>query len=304
MARQAVRQGFMSYAVLLRLGTMSIVWLLLLVWFLNAYRMGCLLAFGAFALLFAALVIAGTERSLFHRRAMFEECLTQEGRLFSLLYSRVLLVIGAIISAAGLTLVLLSGALLFEPRQWSLLFADLLLLTLLIPRLVNAIGAEVRPQYRYAVARQGAMWVSLALLWGEAALVLAFTPPQDFSGMRWQEVVSYEVAPPDVLCPLMQALAEGYAVGQGLAIWSVQNAGRALNDPTQAVMVWVGFTALIGFPYLIALAYSRALIGVLGRPWQFWGALAGDFDGGAAELDGPADASAAEAVERRSDAGL
>jgi hypothetical protein len=231
-----------------------------------------------FALLFGTMVVAGIERALFHRRTMFEECLSQEGKLFNMLYSRVLLTINAALAAAGLALVLMSGALMFEPRQWSLLFADLLLLTLLVPRLVNAIGEEVRPQYRYAVARQGALVVSLALLWAEAALVLIISPPHDFSGMRWQEVVSFEVANPDVRCGLLHAFAQVYAVGQALAIWAVQNLSRALNDPTQSVMLWVGFAALVGFPYLIALAYSRALIGVLGRPWVFWGALAGDRD--------------------------
>lgn len=280
------RQRLINYAVVIRLLTMTIVWMILLVWSLNAYRLNCWFAALIFLPLFGALLIAGTERALFHRRAMFEECLTQEGRLFNLLYNRVVLTGNAAVAAAGLALVLMAGSLLFEPRQWSLLFADLLLLTLLIPRLVNAIGEEVRPKYRYAVARQGALVVSLALLWSEAALVLAVTPPHDFSGLRWQEVVSFEVAHPEVQCRLMRAFGEVYAVGQALAIWSVQNAARAINDPTQSVMLWVGFAVLVGFPYLLALAYSRALIGVLGRPWVFWGAMAGDFDGRAGEPAG------------------
>lgn len=288
------RQGLMNYAVLVRLLTMSIIWMVLLVWSLNAYRLNCWFAVLIFLVLFGTMLIAGSERALFHRRAMFEECLTREGQLFNLLYSRVLLTGKAALAAMGLALVLMAGAPLFEPRQWSLLFADLLLLTLLIPRLVNAIGAEVRPQYRYAVARQGALVVSLALLWSEAALVLAVTPPHDFSGLRWQEVMSFEVAHPEVHCALMRGFAEVYAGGQVLAIWSVQNALRAVHDPTQSVMLWVGFAALVGFPYLIALAYSRALIGVLGRPWVFWGALAGDFDGRASEPGQPAVPEAGE----------
>jgi hypothetical protein len=51
----------------------------------------------------------------------------------------------------------------------------------------------------------------------------------------------------------------------------MQNGARVANDPTQSVMLWVGWGSLLGFTFLTALAYSRALIGVMGRPWEMWG---------------------------------
>jgi hypothetical protein len=148
------------------------------------------------------------------------------------------------------------------------LFIDLLMLSLLIPRLTAVMGDHVRQRYRYAIARRWAMMLSILLLWGEAVVVLMFSPPEDYFGMRWQEVVTYGVAQPDVLCPLVQSASEVYTVGQALAIWAVQNAARVSNDPTQVIMVWVGYAVLVGFSWLVALAYSRALVGVMARPWE------------------------------------
>lgn len=290
------RPKLISYAVLVRLLTMSIVWLLLLVWFLNAYRAPCRGALVVFVLLAAILLVAGTERSYFHRRALFNECLRSEGRLFAIFHNRILLTARETLYSGVLALLLMTAALLFEPRQWSLLFADLLLLTLLIPRLARAMGNEVRDEYRYAMARQWAMWISVLLLWSEAVLVLVFSPAQDFVGMRWQEVVTFGVAVPEVHCPPMHAAAEIYAAGQALAMWAVQNASRVSHDPTQAVMVWVGLVTLFGFTFLVALAYSRALIGVMGRPWEMWQSFSGSHGQAAASAPAPAPASGEVAV--------
>ena len=259
-----------NYAIVIRLLTMSIVWLMLLIWFLNAYRASCVAALAIFGLLVATILVGGTEKSYFFRRAVFNECLHKEGRLFHVVHNRILLTLREGLYAVVMASFLMAGAMLFEPRQWSLLFGVLMLLTLLLPRLAAAMGSEIRDEYRFAMARQWAMWISVLLLWGEATMVLIFSPPTDYAGMRWQEVVTYGVSNPDVLCPLFSSAAEVYAVGQALAIWSVQNAGRVLNDPTQAVMVWVGITTLFGFTFIVSLAYSRALIGVMARPWEMW----------------------------------
>ena len=265
-----LRPKMMTYAVLIRLLTMSTIWLTMLVWFLNAYRASCATGLALFTVLVLILLVAGTERSYFYRRALFNECQHRGGRLFHVFHNRILLTVREALYASVLALFLLVSTLLFEPRQWSLLFADLLLLTLLIPRLATAMGSEIRDEYRYALSRQWGMWISVAVLWSEAVLVLIFSPPENYFGMRWQEVVTYGVAEPDVYCPLLKSATSIYAVGQALAIWAVQNAARVINDPTQAVMVWVGLTTLFGFTFMVALAYSRALVGVMGRPWEMW----------------------------------
>ena len=264
------RPGFVSYAIVVRLMTMSIVWLSLLIWFLNAYRTGCGTALAVLALLALMILAAGIEQSFLHRRAIFKECVTEQDRLFDFFYNRVVMMLYQTSLALFLGVMLLVGALTFEPRQWSLLFIDLLILTLLIPRLAKGMGEQIRDEYRYAMARHWGMWFSVVLLWGEAIMVLTLSPSENYLGQRWQEVVTYGVTPPEVFCPHVADLANVFVVGQALAIWAVQNASRVFNDPTQAVMVWVGFFTLVSFSFLVAVAYSRALIGVMARPWEMW----------------------------------
>lgn len=264
------RPKLVNYAILIRLLTMSIVWLLLLVWFLNAYRLSCNAALGFLAALGATQLLAGTERVYFRRRALFSQCLLKEGRLFRIFHNRILTTLREIAFAGLLALLLLIGTLAFEPRQWSLLFADLMLLSLVIPRLALAMTNEVCDECRHALARQWALWLSVLLLWGEAVMMLFLFPPEDYIGMRWQEVVTYGVNMPDVHCAWMASAAEVYRIGQALAMWAAQNASRVNQDPTQSVMVWVGFSVLFGLTFLMALAISRAFVGVMARPWEMW----------------------------------
>jgi hypothetical protein len=260
----------MSYAVIMRLLTMLIVWLTLLVWVFNAYRAGCVGSAAVLALLAGVLFVAGSERSHLLRRALSTETARREGLLFRWFYNRVVITLRDLVVALLLGLVLLASALTFAPQQWSVLFADLLLLTLLIPRLARIAHDEIRAEYRYAMARQWAVWISLLLLWLEAVMMLAFYPPADYTGMRWQEVLSYNLTVPDAACGPIHAATQVFVTGQAMAIWAVQNGGRVANDPTQSIMLWVGYGALVGFTFLTAMAYSRALIGVMGRPWELW----------------------------------
>jgi hypothetical protein len=262
------RPGLVTYAPIVRLLTMSIVWLVLLIWQFNAYRTGCGAAIGFLSVLGLFLLAAGVEHALLRRRALVLQCLNDEDRPFDLFSSPVLMAIREGVAALVLAAVLLVSALTFEARQWSVLFIDLMMLSILIPRVTAVMGDHVRRRYRYAIARRWAMMLSVLLLWGEAVLVLMFSPPEDYFGMRWQEVVTYGVAQPDVLCPLVQSASEVYTVGQALAIWAVQNAARVSNDPTQVIMVWVGYGVLFGFSLVVAVAYSRALVGVMARPWE------------------------------------
>lgn len=264
------RPSFMSYAVVMRLLTMLIVWLTLLVWVFNANRAGCVASAAVLALIAGMIFISGSERSHLLRRALLAETRQGNGRLLAIVHNRVPVLLRDAVVAALLAVVLLASALTFAAQQWSVLFADLLLLTLLIPRLSRALRGEVRAEYCHAVARQWAVWISVLLLWSEAAMSLAFYPPADYIGMRWQEVVTYNLRVPDAGCALVQTAVQILVTGQAMAIWAIQNGIRFAHDPTQSTMLWVGYATLAGFTFLTALAYSRALIGVMGRPWEMW----------------------------------
>jgi len=271
------RHRLTTYAVLIRFLSMCTVWLTLFFWSLNASRMGCLGTLAVFVLVCAVVLMSNAEDAFLHHRAMVSACMRREARVLRMVHGRGLLLVRQIIISAALTLALLVAVLLMEPRQWSLIFVDLLLLTLLLPKLTEVAGRSVRGEYRFAVARHWAIWFSIVLLWTESMLSLIYAPVANFAGMRWQVVVAYEIHPPDVACGLVRAVSDVAATAQGLAFWATQNFGRAMHIPTESTIAWLGLLVVSVFPFIFAFALSRALVGTMARPWEMWDDMIDDF---------------------------
>ena len=197
----------MTYADLPRLLTMAIVWLLLLTWQFNAYRSNCVATLALVVLFTLLLFVSGAELALYRRRVFLNECMTHKGLLFRWLRRRYVLLGIELLKSAALAVFLLVSVLSFSPRHWSLLFADVLLVGLLLPRFYGALKGQLREEYRFTTARRWALWVSTLLLWLESILVLVFTVAQDYDGMRWQEVITFGATDPDVLCRPLASLA-------------------------------------------------------------------------------------------------
>ncbi len=260
----------MTYKDLPRLLTMTIAWLLLLGWHLTADRLSCPPTLGLLALFTLILTLSGTEIAFTRRRAYLNEILEPDGFLYRALRRNIAMVAVEVLKSAALALILVVGALTLAPRQWSLMFADVLLLGLLLPRLHGVLIGQVREEYRYAIARRWGIWVSTTLLLLESVLVLLFSASENFIGLRWQEVISNGAAQPEALCEGIATLARTTSAIEALGIWSVQNLIRNLNDLPQALMATLGVIASVGFSFLLAYAYSRALVGVVSRPQTMW----------------------------------
>jgi hypothetical protein len=258
------------YSDLPRLLTMTIVWLLLLVWYFNAYRSGCLASVGLILLFALILLLSGTEIAMARRQAFIDAFLVPGSGLHRLFAHKGILVLTEAVMAALLAVFLLVSALTFAPRQWSLMFADVLLLGLLLPRLYAALEGQVHERYRYATARRWTMWASVVLLWLESLMVLVFSDGHDYMGLRWQEVIAHGANAPEVACPLLADMASIITAVQALGVWSVQNLARNFGDFPQALMATIGVLASVGLSFLTAYVYSRALVGVVGRPWTMW----------------------------------
>ncbi len=277
MSQTMPRHRLMTYAVLIRLCTMTTMLLLLLVWFLNAHRLTCSWVLLVHLIITCVLLMAGMEHALLHRRAMVSAYMRREAPVLRTLYGRGFLLVQQVLLSALLAFALMAAALQFVPRQWSLLVADLLLMTLLLPWLSRSAGGLVRGDYRFAMARHWGMWISVVLIWVEYMLALLYAPPAAYLGMRWQEVVLYGYSAPDVGCEPIRTFANVIATAQALSLWAAQNYARAMTDPTQATVLWVGLLILVLFPFVVAYAFSRALVGVMARPWEMWTSMVEDF---------------------------
>lgn len=260
----------MTYSDLPRLLTMAAVWLLMLTWQLHAERAVCAAALALLGVFTLLILFSGAEFALARRRTLLQECLEARGHLHRFLSHRVPLLVFGLLKSAALALLLLVSLLGFSARQWSVLFADVLLIGLLLPRFYLLLKGESREEYRFAMARRWAMWVSTLLLWAESMLVLLLTVAQDYDGLRWQEVVTYAATAPKVQCAFLQELSVLIAAVEALGHWSVQNLARSLADLPQALMAFVSLLAAAGLSLALAYAYSRALLGAVARPWTMW----------------------------------
>jgi hypothetical protein len=260
----------MTYKDIPRLLTMTIVWLLLLAWYLNASRAGCVVAVILLALVALILFVSGAEIALTKRRIFLNECVEPHAPLLRLMRRRYLLVGVAFVKSAVLAVILLVGVLNLAERRWSLMFADVLLLSLLLPRFYGALAGQLREDYRYVTARRWAIWVSTLFLWLESLIVLVFADGHDYVGLRWQEVIAYGATTTEVLCQPIASLAALLSSIDALGLWAAQNLSRSLADLPQTLMAAFSLLVSAGLSFVFAYAYSRALVGMVGRPWTMW----------------------------------
>jgi hypothetical protein len=259
-----------TYIDLPRVLTMSAAWLLMLIWQLNAYRTGCATAIALLGVFTLLILLSGAEIALARRRTLLQECLDTPGFLYRLLSRRILLLALELLKSSALALLLFASVLGFTARQWSILFADVLVLGLLLPRFYMILKGAVREDYRFGMARRWALWVSTLLLWFESMLVLLFSAAQDYGGLRWQEVITYAASAPNAQCGWFRELGALVSAVEALGHWSVQNLARSLQDLPQALMASISLLATAGLSLVVAYAYSRALVGSVARPWTMW----------------------------------
>lgn len=260
----------MTYSDIPRLVTMALVWLVLLTWHLLAASSGYLTFIGVVSLFTLVLVLSTTENALARRQAFVDACLEpgrRRDRLTGLRYPLIAIEAGKSLVLATFLVV---SAMSYAPRQWSLMFAAVLLAGLLLPRFYGAFAGHVRERYRFAGARRWTLWSCALLLWLEGLIVLFFSDGQNVMGLRWQEVVVHAGREPHLRCALIAQAAAVLSAVDSLGPWSVQNLGRSLADLPQALVAGFGLVAAVGLDFLRAYAFGLALIGAVARPWTFW----------------------------------
>lgn len=253
-----------------RIAALLSVWGALLGWHLTADRLGCSTAAAVLALAAGVSALAGTEVAFYRRRAFVSRYLEPRGLLFRLLGGRTLILIGQGVRSLLLAFILLIGALSFETAQWQLLLVDIFVFSALLAAFSSLLSGEVRGHYRQPIVRHWAGRTNAVLLWLAWALLMYFSPAEDFSDLRWEEVIAFSAARPAVGCDALALLARFAAVAEALAMWGAQHLFIGLKEPAQVLIAWAIFLAAFGASFLIAWAYSRTLVGALARPWDAW----------------------------------
>jgi hypothetical protein len=262
----------MKYRLVPRLLSMLAVWLVLLAWHLGARAAG---GFGSlFFLLLIALPLAmsGAEAALYKRHAFRRACLSGDSWLYRLTGLVPLILAVEAAKALALAALLMAATLSLQPREWALLAVDVLVLALLMPRLPGLLHDAVNATYLYALSRRLAVWFSTLLLWLESLLVLVLANSDDYRGLSWSQALAYSTAPTAATDDrsLISVLVRIDAGVNGAGSWAGYRLFHGCDDPAQAMLALLVMGAVVALWFVVAWAYSRALVGALSRPLAIW----------------------------------
>jgi len=258
------------------LAAMLALWGGLLGWSWSAPRVGCLVGALVLAPLWLVLTVATSELALLRRATFVRQYLEPRGRLARWLGRRLWLLTWQATKALVLALALLVGALSLQAVQWLVLAVDILLLATLLFFADWMLEGELKPRYEAVLVRHWAHRLNALLLWVALSAVLFYAAHEDYQGMGPAAVVRLSALGVAVGCDALALLARLAAVSEGLLWWAAENLFGGLTDPTERVVAWAGFVGAFGVSFLLAWAYSRALVGILARPWKGLGELPKD----------------------------
>lgn len=266
----------MKYRFLARLGSMLLVWLLLLGWQRLAGFVG-LPAYLVVALLVAVpLAMSGVEVAFCRRHAFREQYLNRTGWLWTLTGFAPLLVVVELLKALTLALVLVGASTALDLRGWMMLLLLVLVLSFLMPRLPGLLHDSVNPLYVYPLARRWAIWFGTLFLWCEAMLILLLVEDNDYRGLDWTGVIAYSMDLPTgvagdasgaALVNLLLHIDAGVAAAGAWARDYLLHGGGDLAATLVALMALGGVALLY---LMIAWAFSQAFVGVTARPRGVW----------------------------------
>lgn len=245
------------------------VWTLLAGWAWLAGRLDCGAGAAVIAAVWGLILLAASELALLRRHVFVWAYLTGEGFIARWLGRRALLLAWQAVKSLPLALALVVSLPLLRGPQWLVLLLDVAFLSALLWLLQRALRGEVRPAYRTPLAHAWAHRINSVSVWLGLLLTLLYAAREDYAALGLVEVVRYSAAQVDLGCDALAVLARLGAVAEGALWWAAQRLFSDLGGTPQALVAWSGFIAVFGASFVIAWSYSRALTGVLARPWRY-----------------------------------
>jgi hypothetical protein len=262
----------MKYSMVPRLLSMFGVWLLLVIWNLSARYIGDLGNLLFLIVIAVPVAMSGVEGTFYRRHAFRNEYLLAPSWLYRLVGLEPLIVGSEVVKALLLGLLLMVGTVSLTVREWSVLFLDVFVLALLMPRVPGLLHQTVNRVYLYAMSRRWAIWFSTALLWLDSVLALTLGINNDYRGLSWAEAVAYSTS-------VGPGVDDGSVVGlmlrvdagvDGLASWASYELLYGVSDLAQGLAAAMVLIGVLFVRFALAWAYSRALVGAMARPFELW----------------------------------
>jgi hypothetical protein len=250
------------------IAAMAGLWLLLAAWSMHSDRLGCLAGGSLVLVLGLAILSAGAEARLLRRHAFARAYLARRGLLSRWLSRYTLLTLWLGIRALALALLLVATLPLLGPVQWLILLGDVLVFAAVVRALRLLLRSEVRGGYLGPLAHAWAHRVNALLVWIALVVSLMFGERADLATVGVIDAVRHGAASVELGCDVLAVLARAAAAGESALWWAAQQLFAGLEDPTRRLFAWAGFIAVFGASFVFAWAWSRALGGLLARPWR------------------------------------
>lgn len=231
-------------------------------------NIGCMVSAVFLLGIWAAVVSSSYEWALLRRLGFVAHYLKSSGILARWLVRRALLLAWCALKNLPIALILFTATLSLSSVEWLVLAADVLLLLLLLGAMDQLFDHEAASAYARPLARVWTHRINAAALWVALLAVNFYTPHPDYRGMSWDQVAHTAAAQVDCNCDVAATLGRFDAVVQSLAWWAAENFLSNLAETRERYAAWMAFLATFGISFLVAWSYSRALIGILARPWH------------------------------------
>jgi len=237
-------------------------------WHWASPRIGCTVSAMFLLGIWGAMVSSSYEWALLRRLGFVAHYLKSGGVLARWLIRRALLLIWCALKNLPVALILFTATLSLSSAEWLVLAADVLLLLLILITMDRLFDHEAAAVYARPLARLWAHRINAAALWVALVAVNFYTPHPDYRGMSWDVVAHTAADQVDCGCDVAATLGRFDSVGQSLAWWAAEYFLSSLADSRERYAAWLIFLATFGISFLVAWSYSRALIGVMARPWH------------------------------------
>lgn len=254
----------------------------MVIWNLSARYIGDLGNLLFLLVIAVPVAMSGLEGACYRRHAFRNECLLAPSWLYRLVGLDLLIVGAEVVKALLLGLLLMVGTVSLTVREWSVLFLDVFVLALLMPRVPGLLHQTVNRVYLYAMSRRWAIWFSTALLWLDSVLALSLGINNDYRGLSWAQAVAYSTTVgPSVDDGSIVALMLRVDAGiDGLASWASYQLLYGVSDLAEGLAAAMVLIGVLFVRFGLAWAYSRALVGAMARPFEFCRPRPSRSDGG------------------------
>ncbi|MCB1858153.1 MAG: hypothetical protein KDI63_07770 [Gammaproteobacteria bacterium] len=256
------------FSVALDLPGMLSVSLILFAWQQFSAQLGCLASLLFIVPVWGAISLSLCEGALLRRRVFVNQYLEPGSLLARWLSRGLILLLWQGVKGMVLTIALFIALLTANQALWVLLLADIPVVLILTGVLTRVLHTQIKSQVLQPLVRVWVQPINSLLLWLLSVCLMLLSEREDFGAIAWSDAVGYSASQVAAQCDFFQVLGRAAAVWDTSAWWAAQHLMAGVEKPWLALVGWLSFLSMFAASLVTAWAFSRALLGVISKPWR------------------------------------